>query len=57
MAKKWYMSKLVWLGVLEIAVAIAEYVAGLPTGTTIAQGIAGILTIIFRLITNKAVTK
>ena len=51
-------SKTVWLGVLMLAGAIAEYIAGAPPGTSIAQGISGILTIVVRFLTTDAlVTK
>lgn len=55
--KKWYMSKSLWLGVLIGLGGIAEYIAGLPVGTSIATTIAGILVIISRAITNTSITK
>ena len=56
-AKKWYLSKLVWLGVLEIAVGIAQYIAALPAGASVATVVAGCLTIIFRIVTNQPIRK
>ncbi len=48
--KKWWQSKLLLLGVLQIVGAIAEYLAGLPVGVSIGQVISGILTIILRML-------
>ena len=45
-------SKTVWLGVLMVLGAIAEYLAGLPAGTSVAQAISGIFTIIIRFVTS-----
>ncbi len=50
-------SRTVYLGVLMILAAIAEYIAGLPAGTSWAQGISGGLTIIVRFLTRDALTK
>lgn len=53
--KQWYQSKLLWLGVLQIVVAVVEYLAGLPVGTTVVQAVSGILTIVLRLITTQGI--
>ncbi len=45
-------SKMFWLGVVMIAGAIIEYLMNLPTGVTVLQIASGILTIIFRFLTN-----
>jgi len=55
--KKWYTSKTLWLGVLMIATAVVEYIAGLPVGTTFLQGLSGVMTIVLRLVTNQGITK
>ena len=57
MEKKWYLSKLLWLGVLEIAVGVANYIATLDPGTSISVITAGVLTIVFRIITKQPITK
>ncbi len=54
--KKWWMSKSFWLGTLIIVGGIAEYIAGLPPGASIAAIIAGCLTIVIRVFTNTAIT-
>jgi len=51
--KKWYLSKLLWLGILEIIGGVAAYIGGVPAGTSIAAMIAGAVTVILRIITNK----
>ncbi len=56
MAKPWYQSKTLWLGVIMCLGAIAEYIIGLPVGVSITQMISGILTIIARFITNTPVS-
>lgn len=53
----WYRSKLLWLGVLEVGVGIANYIATLDAGTSVAAIAAGILTIIFRYLTRQPLTK
>ena len=53
----WWRSKLLWLGMLEIAVGIANYIATLEAGTTIAVIVAGVLTIVFRCVTKQAIGK
>lgn len=53
----WGRSKLLWLGTLEIAVGIANYIATLEAGTTIAVIVAGILTIVFRCVTSQPIGK
>jgi len=50
-------SKTVWLGVLMILAAVIEYIAGLPAGTTVVQGISGVLAIIVRFLTKDALTR
>ena len=50
-------SKAVWLGVLMIGAAIAEYIAGLPANTSIAQGISGVLTVVVRFLTKDSLLK
>ncbi len=50
-------SKTVWLGILMMGAAIAEYIAGLPAGTSVAQGISGILAILVRFLTKDSLTK
>ena len=56
-AKKWYLSRTVWLNILIVAGGIAEFIGGLPAGasaTTIAVGIIGIL---IRFLTNQPISK
>ena len=50
-------SKTVWLGVLMLAGAVAEYLAGLPAGTSVAQAVSGCLTIAVRFLTNDSLVK
>ncbi len=54
-AKKFWHSKAFWLGMVVIALGIAEYIAGLPAGATIPTITAGILGVIFRFLTNTAI--
>ena len=53
--KNWYTSKTIWLGALMVVAAIAEYLAGLPAGTSVIQAISGGLTIVVRLVTSQAI--
>ena len=55
MGKKWWLSKLLWLGVLEIAVGIAQYIASLPAEVSVATIIAGCLSIIVRFLTSQPI--
>ena len=50
-------SKTIVLGVLMIGAAILEYWVGLPTGTSVAQGIFGALTIVIRFLTNDSLIR
>jgi len=56
--KKWYESKLVWLGVLQVAGAgiTASMDVG-ATWQTISMAVVGAATIAFRAITTTSVTK
>ncbi len=54
--KKFWTSKLFWLGVIQIAGAGIEFVFNLAPGASIGTLISGILTIIFRFMTNQPVT-
>ena len=52
--KKFWQSKLFWLGVLQIAIGVAQSVEGdLANGTPLT--ISGILTIILRVVTKKKI--
>jgi len=53
----WWRSKLVWLGVLEIAVGVAVYISTLEPGTSISVIVAGVLTIVFRIVTKQPLSK
>jgi hypothetical protein len=55
--KKVLTSKTVWLGVFMILAAIAEYLAGIPAGTTFIQGLSGVLAIVVRFLTNDSLVK
>jgi len=50
-------SKTVWLGILIVAGGIAEYIAGLPAGASIATIIAGVIGIVIRYLTTDSITK
>lgn len=53
--KKWYASKLVWLGVIQVAIGLLSYVHGnLETGATFS--LFGVLTTLLRLVTTTGVT-
>ena len=54
-AKKWWQSRTLWVGVIEIAIAVLTYLAELPPSTTMTAGAAGILTIILRVITKQPI--
>ena len=48
-------SKLFWLGIVEVGVGVLQYIQGeLSTGGTITS--MGVLTVLLRLVTNKAVS-
>lgn len=49
MVKPWWQSKVLWLSVLMILGGIAEYIANLPPGVSIATIIAGVISLILRL--------
>ena len=53
--KPWFKSRTVWLGVLEIAGGIAEFIAGLPAEASAATIVAGIVTIIIRFLTKQPI--
>jgi hypothetical protein len=53
--KKWWQSKIFWLGIAQILASIAEYIGGLPAGATIVQLVTGILTIVLRFFSNSAI--
>ena len=53
--KKIWKSKTIWLGIIEIAIGILSYLQGeLQNGVQLTA--AGVLTVILRLVTNKAVS-
>ncbi len=49
---KWYKNKTFWLGILQILVALANYVSNLPRDTSYITAISGILTIIIGFLTK-----
>lgn len=53
----WWRSKLIWLGALEVAIGIANYISTLDPGTSIAVIVAGILTVIFRIVTKQPLSR
>ena len=56
--EKWYESRLLWVGVLEIASAIvAKYYAGASTEILVTGVLTGLVTVMLRLNTKKGVTK
>lgn len=56
-AKKWWTSKLVWLGVIEVGKGIVDFIFALPPDTAIFTIIMGILTIISRVLwTNQPIS-
>lgn len=56
MNKKFYQSRTLWIGALEVISGIAAAIAGeIATGSTLT--IAGILTILLRFITKSAIIK
>ena len=55
--KNWWTSKTLWLGIVIVAGGIAEYIAGLPAGASIATIIAGVLSIVIRFLTNSPIVK
>ena len=53
--KKIWKSKTIWLGIIEIAIGILSYLQGeLQSGVQLTA--AGVLTVILRVVTNKAVS-
>ncbi len=54
-AKKWYLSKSVWVGVLIVLGGIAEFWMGLPTGASVATIVAGVITVILRFVTKQSI--
>lgn len=55
-SKKWWLSKTIWAGALEIVAGIFTAIAAdLLTGTTLT--VSGILTIALRVITNSKLIK
>ena len=56
-SKRWFYSKAIWVGVLMILAAVAEYIAGLPAQATITQAISGVMTIILRIVTTQGLLK
>ena len=53
--KPWWKSKTLWLGVIQIAIAIASYIEGqLLSGSVVL--VSGILTVIFRYLTDAPIT-
>lgn len=56
MTKKVWQSKTFWLGILIMAGGVAEFIAGLPAGASIATITAGIISIVVRFLTNTKVT-
>lgn len=55
-SKKWYRSRLLWLGVSEIVAGAGKFAAeGDPTALVTALG--GILTVVLRLVTKTPLTR
>ena len=53
--KLFWQSKLFWLGITEIAIGVLQYVSGqLSAGGAITS--MGIITILLRFVTSKAIT-
>ncbi len=50
-------SKTIWLGMIMLAGAVAEYLSGLPANATVAQAISGILTILVRFMTSDSLVE
>lgn len=56
-AKKWFMSRMFWLGVATVVGGIAEFISELPTTASTLTVVGGLLTIILRFATNQPVSK
>ena len=54
MGKDWYKSKLFWLGVLQLAASVAQFIAGQPAGTSSITIVTGIITLIINWIGKPA---
>jgi hypothetical protein len=54
--KKFWKSKLFWIGVLVTIGGILEYVDSQPVEVSIPTMIAGVITIITRALTSEAIT-
>lgn len=56
--KKWYQSKTLWVGVLEIVGSIGALMIdeSLATEATIG-GVCGVLTLVLRFVTDKGIVK
>lgn len=55
--KPWYKSKMFWLGIAQILGGMAEVVTtGLQTDEGLGFIITGVLTVIFRYVTNQPIT-
>lgn len=55
-SKDFWKSKLFWLGIAELAIAVLTYIINLPAETTIGAIILGILTVVFRFYTNTPIS-
>ena len=55
--KKFWQSKTFWLGVIVCLGGVAEFLAGVEPGASLATVIAGVLTVIVRFLTKTQVTK
>ncbi len=54
--KKWYESKTIWVGILEVIAGVASALAGqIQLGAPLT--IVGILKIVLRIVSDKAVTQ
>lgn len=56
MNKQWWMSRTIWVGALEIICGVATYIAGLPGEASVAAVVAGVATIVLRIITRQPIT-
>lgn len=54
-AKKWWQSKMIWLGIIEVAGGVVEFIFSLPVGASATTIVMGIITIIFRAITKQPI--
>ena len=55
LAKKWWHSKMIWLGVIEVAGGVIEFIFSLPVGASVTTIVTGIVTIILRTITKQPI--